>query len=49
MLHGMINEQGYCHGVRDDIFMFSSKSLVSGALILEITFIADYQAHVQML
>ena len=50
MLHGMINEQGHCLDVREDIserkwifYMFSSKSLVSGALILETIFIADYQ------
>ena len=59
MLHCMINEQGKCFDVRDAIsekhkyfYMFSSKSVVSGALILQIIFIADYQAHgplIQML
>ena len=44
MLHGMINEQGHCLDVRDDIsekneyfYMFSSKLLVTGAFIIEIT------------
>ena len=48
MLHGIINEQGNCLDVRDDISyknehfrMFSSKSLASGALIFGIVVIAD--------
>ena len=48
MLHGIINEQGNCLDVRDDIsekknhfHMFSNKSLASGALILGIIAIAD--------
>ena len=52
MLHCMINEQGNFFDVRDAIsekneyfYMFSSKSVVSDALILQIMFIADYQAH----
>ena len=54
MIHGRINEQGHCLDVSDDISggggggeyinMISSKSLVSGVFILEIIFIADYQA-----
>ena len=46
------NEQRYCLDVRDDIsermnifYMFPYKSLVFGDSILEIIFIADYQAH----
>ena len=38
MLRGMINQQGHCFGVKDDVsetnkyvYMFSSKSLDSGA------------------
>ena len=56
MLHGMIDEQGHCFDVRNDIseklnifYMFSCKSLVSVAFILEIIFIADYQAHAPLL
>ena len=46
MLHGIINEQGNCLDVRDDIseknyfHIFSNKSLASGALILGIIAIA---------
>ena len=48
MFHGIINEQGNCLEVRDDIseknpifHMFSYNSLAFGALILGITVIAD--------
>ena len=47
MLHGTVNEQGYCLDERDDISekmnlfqMFSYKSLASGAFIFEIIVIA---------
>ena len=56
MLHDTINEQGHCFDVRDDFsekmnifYVFPSKSLVSGALILEIILIAYYQAHAPLL
>ena len=49
MLHGVINEQGNCLEVRDDIsgektifHMFSYKSPASGTFILGIIVIADY-------
>ena len=50
MLYGIINEQGNCLDVRDDIsgkmnisHMFSYQSLVFGALILKMIVIGDYK------
>ena len=37
----MINEQGYCFDVRDDISHISYKYVASGALTLELIVIAD--------
>ena len=53
MLHGVINEQGrYLNDNyirKKNSLHFPSKSLVSGALILEIIFIDDCQTHAPLL
>ena len=50
----MINKQAHCLerdniSEKQDFLHVLGKSLVSGAIILEIIFIADYQAHAALL